>query len=283
MSDRSSQIATCHADLYSRSLAPTLSQTRLRCSVSQLLLRPRRHVLLPVVAALSIGLQGCAVHRHQEGNWEMAPNYLGEYAFLEPGKGVHEVLNSCTQNVSATLQCNGRGYCKTFSWNPLVATKPLAFCMCDPEWAGPECSVMRKSQASAFYYSLFLGYLGADYFYLGFPLWGIAKLFTLGGCGFWWLTDIIRIGAGPVYAYNFRTAHDLSHRVALTIMFTLVMVVGFAISVEGYLMQRKKKRLDLAKLQNDEETRHWKHAWADAAKAPRAQQRNVAQRLDRFA
>ena len=76
-----------------------------------------------------------------------------------------------------------------------------------------------------FLWSLFLGPAGADYFYLGFPVWGFAKLstvgllglwwltdawliakrITVGGLGLWWLTDIVCIASGPVYASNYRT------------------------------------------------------------------------------
>jgi hypothetical protein len=98
---------------------------------------------------------------------------------------------------------------------------------------------------------------GADYFYLGFPLWGMAKLLTLGGLGAWWLIDIVRIAAGPVYAYNFRTSNDLPHSAAMLILLFLCSLLGFLAAVETYLIYRRRKRDDLQKLHQSEDQRHW--------------------------
>jgi TM2 domain-containing membrane protein YozV len=41
--------------------------------------------------------------------------------------------------------------------------------------------------------SIFLGELGVDRFYTGKIGTGILKLITVGGCGVWWLIDVIMI------------------------------------------------------------------------------------------
>ena len=41
--------------------------------------------------------------------------------------------------------------------------------------------------------SIFLGELGVDRFYVGKIGTGILKLITIGGCGIWWLIDLIFI------------------------------------------------------------------------------------------
>jgi len=210
------------------------------------------------LASLSLTLSGCdmEVPKHHVGNWRKNPNYLVEFQYLEKGKDITAAqLNSCMiKDVPATMQCSGHGYCK--EWNPdELSTQPLSFCVCDRDWADPECRTRRKSQITAFLFSFFGGFLGADYFYLGFPLWAAVKLVTLGGLGFWWLVDIIRTGAGPVYAYNFRVAHDLPHWVYVISTVSLFAMIGFLLSIESYFSYRRQKRDDVMKLQQAEESR----------------------------
>lgn len=41
--------------------------------------------------------------------------------------------------------------------------------------------------------SILVGYLGIDRFIMGHVGLGLLKLFTVGGCGIWWLIDVILI------------------------------------------------------------------------------------------
>lgn len=50
-----------------------------------------------------------------------------------------------------------------------------------------------KEYVIALLFSIFLGYLGIDRFYMGQVGMGIGKLLTGGGCGVWWLIDVILI------------------------------------------------------------------------------------------
>jgi hypothetical protein len=50
-----------------------------------------------------------------------------------------------------------------------------------------------KEYLVAVLFSIFLGYFGIDRFYMGQVGLGIGKLLTFGGCGVWYLIDIILI------------------------------------------------------------------------------------------
>ncbi len=57
-----------------------------------------------------------------------------------------------------------------------------------------------KDKMTALLLSIFLGTLGVDRFYLGYIGLGIVKLITAGGCGIWWLIDVIMIATDKVKA-----------------------------------------------------------------------------------
>eukprot|EP00397_Hematodinium_sp_SG-2012_P018499 GEMP01018955.1.p1 GENE.GEMP01018955.1~~GEMP01018955.1.p1 ORF type:complete len:381 (+),score=32.41 GEMP01018955.1:284-1426(+) len=146
---------------------------------------PRRMVLISALAGSVLIMHGWdAVPTHSVGNWRGKPDYLSRIDYIPPGaKAEDSVLNSCSiDKLASTLQCSGRGTCK--SWDDSDVQNPVMFCVCDKDWADPECRTRRKSQATAYVISLVAGFLGADMFYLGFPDVGALKLCTLGGCDF---------------------------------------------------------------------------------------------------
>ncbi len=56
----------------------------------------------------------------------------------------------------------------------------------------------QKEWILALIFSIVLGTLGVDRFYLGYVGLGILKLVTLGGCGVWWLIDVILIALNRI-------------------------------------------------------------------------------------
>jgi hypothetical protein len=50
-----------------------------------------------------------------------------------------------------------------------------------------------KDWLAALLLSILLGQIGVDRFYLGYIGLGVLKLLTAGGCGIWWLIDVILI------------------------------------------------------------------------------------------
>jgi TM2 domain-containing membrane protein YozV len=140
-------------------------------------------------------------------------------------------------------------------WLPdgLAQQHPASFCECDRDWADPECRTPRKSQAVAYFLSVFFGFLGADLFYLGYYGSAMMKLLTLGGGGIWWVVDIIRVGSSPVATPRFRVAADLPHWAYAVSTITFAMLLGFLISYIITLRIRAQRRKQAMLLQADEE------------------------------
>ena len=55
-----------------------------------------------------------------------------------------------------------------------------------------------KSKTTAILLCLFLGFIGVHRFYLGYTLFGVIQLLTLGGLGIWSLIDLVRLITGSL-------------------------------------------------------------------------------------
>lgn len=60
----------------------------------------------------------------------------------------------------------------------------------------------QKDWLAAVLISAIVGEFGIDRFYLGYTGLGILKLITFGGCGIWWLIDLILIATGKMKDAN---------------------------------------------------------------------------------
>jgi len=202
--------------------------------------------------AVCTTLQGCMlgqVFSHPTPTWEQVPNYWEKFQFIPEGAPASKrVYNSCDLSLPARDQCSGHGECQPFrlDMKATASTKTMTFCKCYRDWADPECRTQRKSQASAFFMSVFLGFFGADQFYLGHYITGAAKAATLSGvvgawyfhgwwilnlfsyaCGMWWVFDIVRIGSAPIYSTEYRVAYDLPHWAYVTFTLVFFSVLGY--------------------------------------------------------
>lgn len=199
---------------------------------------------------------GFQIPRHTYGNWQVKQTYTSKYSFAVPGH--NPVLNSCSTTYT-TLQCSGHGTCQEWFDTLLsqqggtsggAVTSRLSFCKCSTYWADPECKTQRKSQLIAYFLSMFLGFFGADQYYLGYWLLGTLKLLTLGGFGAWWLFDLVRIGSSPVVsAHQFRVAPDLNHAAFVMTLLLLMGGIGLYISIWSIKKARNSKAREIMILQ----------------------------------
>jgi len=168
--------------------------------------RPGGLLAAAALGVAAVSLQGCDAVGHAGAAWETKPSYLVSFQFVPISQTAKQtgqwqppaseaVLNSCEVADPEAQRCSGHGICKPFGAG---AGDALLFCECDRDWADPECRTRRKSQATAFFLSLFAGPLGLDRFYLGDAPLGVLKLASAGGVGLWWLYDVARLGSSPV-------------------------------------------------------------------------------------
>eukprot|EP00929_Paragymnodinium_shiwhaense_P089211 TRINITY_DN49402_c0_g1_i1.p1 TRINITY_DN49402_c0_g1~~TRINITY_DN49402_c0_g1_i1.p1 ORF type:complete len:645 (-),score=125.86 TRINITY_DN49402_c0_g1_i1:137-2071(-) len=219
----------------------------------------RRGMLGVSLAVAAVSLQGCELNSktssllgagHSTANWEAKPNYLDTFSVIPEGQPASKAaLNSCGYgdiHPEANMQvCGGHGFCKVFNASTNMR-RPLMMCQCNLYWADPECRTPRKSQAAAYLLSVVGGPLGLDHFYLGDWLTGVLKLSTLGGLGAWWYYDIVRVGASPVYANNYRLAPDLPH--PLFVLITVLIAVGVGHAIFGVYAASLRRQRRMAKL-----------------------------------
>jgi len=222
-----------------------------------------RYLLVELLVLGAVSLQGCSLSdpfgsdEAKTPNWKLAPNYLMEYEYIPPGEpATNAQLNSCSVpkpvqygTAPKSDMCSGHGLCR--QWQPMISATPnstgvlppaFTFCECDRDWADPECRTPRKSQTVAFLLSLFFGVFGLDLLYLGYTIFAGMKLLTLGGLGFWYILDVIRIGCAPVYASDYRVAPDLPHNVFVLIITSLCLSIGFFLAFASVTSFRSSKR-----------------------------------------
>ncbi|MCX6804707.1 MAG: Ltp family lipoprotein [Patescibacteria group bacterium] len=90
----------------------------------------------------------------------------------------------------------------------------------------------QKDFMAAAMLSLFLGWFGIDRFYLGYVGSGILKLITFGGCGLWYLIDLILILTGSLKSVDKQDLKDRQKNIKLALIITAVVFgIGLLMSI----------------------------------------------------
>ncbi len=110
------------------------------------------------------------------------------------GKEVAETAEICVSCGSRPLA--GRKYCQ--SCGAETDLKAEICVKCGVQLAAAVRPKEQKDWLIALLLSIFLGELGIDRFYLGYIGLGVLKLLTAGGCGVWWLIDLILIATNKL-------------------------------------------------------------------------------------
>lgn len=177
---------------------------------------------------------------HKTAYWRKKKDFtMSGQGVLDPETG-ERFLGSCNNpHVKQSDKCNGKGVC--IPWDK---DGGFRICKCDLYQAGAECQVTRKSQTTAYFLSLFLGFLGVDRFYMENWFRGLMKLLTLGGFGTAWVYDVVLIGSGDVYAGEYRLAPDISTGIAQVVTPFTFLLIGlfFAVcSTQRHIMHKRRK------------------------------------------
>lgn len=208
-----------------------------------------------------MGIVNLRVPEHSKPYWRQKRDYWEKFAYREPKTKKLAFLSCMDKKVNGLESCSGQGFC--MPWDPEDLANPIFFCKCNPAFAGPECNFKRKSQAKAWFYSLFFGYTGADMFYLGFPYYGTWKLmwqigaaclvsanpkFGIPAFAAWWLWDIVRIGSGPIYAMDYRVNPDLPRWAFACFSFLFMSIMGYCAAVVAIynVVTTKRRTIDEA-------------------------------------
>jgi len=207
-------------------------------------------------------LDPSTVATHTVAMWRQETDYYTKFSYKNPKTGKVS-FNSCMdKEVSAQDVCSSRGICMPF--DKTDAVNPTFFCKCYVGWAGPECSIKQKSQTTAWLYSLFLGFVGADEYYLEETFWCGLKLFGLatGSLLYWmdwphigvilvlsyWLYDIVRLGSAAVHTKDAKVAADLPHWAftCWTLVFFAFVAFCMGISKVYWAVKAKRRKADMS-------------------------------------
>lgn len=91
-------------------------------------------------------------------------------------------------------------------------------------------------------FSLFLGVIAVDRFYLGYLGLGILKLITLGGLGIWYIIDLILILTGNMESRNGQPLADRDKNLKPALIITgVVLIISIPIGVSSNSQQNKTK------------------------------------------